>query len=627
MKVTVSLSLNVYECLTYEYSGSPSDLYPGIRVVVPVGRQIQTAWVMSIGSDYSGRTRKIIGIIRSHWRPDGNTIRFVKSLSDLYLLSAGFLLDYCLPSGRKTVKDLYTVVSGKSKKASAFSSSELIQMAKKEPLEFFTKKDPVVRPLSPGGTEAADFRLQRLIGRERFKTYINTADMIRKAGKSLLIIVPDRLSMAYFKRAIPDLDIYHSSEKKSIRDQIWEKYAAGEGGIIIGGLSALFLPIQNLAAIIVEQGNTLFTGRGQLSGDTDFKIIAKKRAEALGCQLIIGTPCLSIQQYKNQSEKASAVHFPETQPIEVIRIKRNEKDFFSQITQLVKGYHAENKRVLILLNRIKPKALLYCDKCKKNIRCEKCKRYLGLEKQTSGVCPHCQATIPSNCPRCSSHLSHLKFPSTDTLEQVFKEQVSDSQLLSISADESKDPVALEKSIHQHRIVISTPFIIGPYFYDMFDAVIYYRPESHFDMDSYRSAEQIFNLLSEIRNFVHPKGNIDLFSAYHFRYVFKLINEPEEFFRRELKYREWFFLPPFHSVYEINIQNTNKRDLGKQMRKIYHQIKSRLNIMEIRLLSETRIRGKFRGMIQIHGDPGYILSSGLYRDRNLTIRLVYPAESC
>ncbi len=60
MKVAISLSLNIFEKLTYEFHGKDEEIEIGSRVIVPVGWLLRTGWVVGLNSDYSGRTKKII---------------------------------------------------------------------------------------------------------------------------------------------------------------------------------------------------------------------------------------------------------------------------------------------------------------------------------------------------------------------------------------------------------------------------------------------------------------------------------------------------------------------------------------------------------------------------------------
>ncbi len=619
MKVSIALSLNIYETLTYEYKGEIKDLYIGLRVIVPVGNLIRAGWVMSLESDYTGRTRNIIGIVQSNWKPNKNTLCFIKKTSELYLMSSGTLLDYCLLPGQKAIKDIYINFEDKLKSLSKFTTKELLQKSKLSPIMLHYKKEIVYKEIN--NDKELDFKEHFLNGKNRFDEYKSIIDKTLKESKTVLIIVPDKLSIEYFKKIFPDIDIYNSTQKKAIKDNIYEKYYNGGTGVLIGGLSALFLQINNLSCVIYEKGNTIYSNRGVFNGEKDYKILALKKAEANKCPVYIGTPSIEIKDYKDNQSSLNFIKKNKAK-INVIRVKKKKKDLFSDIIQLTKIYFSDNKKTLILLNKKQSKSILYCEKCKKAIKCNNCNKYIQITGKLSSKCPHCNHNILTNCSVCNKPLEILKDVSMDSILKVLKDNVTDTGILNISAEDTKDIKALEENIKASKIIISTPFIIGPYFKDIFDAVIYYKPESVFDMDSYKTAENIFSILSEIKNIIKPEGNIDIFSVYHFHYVFKLINEEEEYLSRELKYRQWFMLPPFYSIYEITIKEKTIRELGKTMREIYIKEFQTLNIKEISILSRKKSRGTFKGVIKAHLASKELINSGILSKRNISAKLIH-----
>lgn len=141
------------------------------------------------------------------------------------------------------------------------------------------------------------------------------------------------------------------------------------------------------------------------------------------------------------------------------------------------------------------------------------------------------------------------------------------------------------------------------------------------MNDYNSANMIRFTLFELKNIIKTNGSIDVFTLYNFLYVFKLINEEDELLNRELKYREWFYLPPFFSIYEIIIKSKNIRELGKDMRKIYNKYIDDLNIKEIKLLSRKKVRGYYKGSLKLHTEATKILNAELTKKRNISVKLI------
>jgi len=624
MKVSISLSLNIFESLTYNYNGKPEDIYIGARVIVPVGNFLRIGWVISLNSDYTGRTKKIIGIIKSQWTPNNKTLKFVKNVSEKYLISEGFLLDYSLLSGYKSLKDIYfqTDKTIKPKKISEFNLKTISAFSEDFPLHFTLKNEPEIKKAEQRDIKS-EFCKHYLFGKDRFNEYEKLIEESIKNNKSTLIIVQDRLSIETFKSIYPDIDILNSSQKTGKKKEIWLKYSNGENGIIIGGLSALFLQIENLSTIIYERGNTIFTNRGALNNENDLKAISVIKAETNKCPIYLGTPAIPLEYYRDNSEN-NIFDTDNIKPsLNIIRIKKKKKAIFSDIVQTVKNYSIENKKILIILNNKKSKNILYCEKCKKTVKCNNCQTYIQSEKKNFDYCPNCNYKLDGKCPVCGSETIVLSDISMSSLNTVLTENIGESGIINISANDIKDIETFKINIEQSDIVISTPFIINMFINNIFDSIIYFKPESNFDMNKHNTADSIRLTLFELKNIIKPNGNIDVFTLYNFHYVFKLINEEEALLEREIKYREWFYLPPFFSIYELTVKAKNIRELGKEMRKIFLQYKDEFNIREIKLLSRKKLRGNYKGILRLHTKSENILKTNLIKKRNINLKLFIP----
>jgi len=311
-------------------------------------------------------------------------------------------------------------------------------------------------------------------------------------------------------------------------------------------------------------------------------------------------------------------------PIDVYMLKRSVKGVPDQLVELLKGYFLENKKILIVLNRKIGANFLFCQKCKKIHKCPSCDGFIKVEEEFDIQCPRCgfEKKAYTHCSQCNEPLVSIEDISISSVKKIIKKQVVETGIMSLSAEGLKEDHihSVLKKIKAGKIVIATPIILNPFFKDIFDAVIYIRPESHFNMDEYDAAEKIFSIVSELKELVKGGGTLDIFSTFHFHYALKLINDEEAFFERELKYRQWFFLPPFCNVYHIEVKNKELRKLAKEMRNIYKKFKGSLNIKRIYLTTRQKVRGMYKGILEAHAQPGDILQSGLLKKRDITIDL-------
>jgi primosomal protein N' len=641
--VQVSPSLNIFDTLTYNYTGEPAFLKPGLRVVVPVGSRLTTGWITDTRSQYRGRVKDIIAVIGDDYVPDGRFMAFVNAVSNLYFTSMGTLLDASLPPKKKSIGGLYfeNKESGKIEKLNKYSFNELRQLSGGRAIPcFYGAKNraavfpgPVVR--EPGPSAAPGHRFLVSLQRESYYREIIAECLGR--GKSVLMTVPDSLTAAFLKEKLEspeiggDIDIYNSEVKPKDRGALWEEYAIkGKTGVVVGGQSAVLLPIGNLGLIISDCAGSPVYKRSFFS-PYNVNVLSRLRASHFNIPLVEGFSTRTIYVYAHRDHSNILIEDKREQEekaclsVDVRMIKSKTRGIPEDFLELLNTYFPENKKILVVLNRKESVNFLFCDKCKKMRRCPSCGGYIDVDDQFNIKCRRCGRKIESHthCPECSEPLNLAEDLSIASVKKLIKGRVVETGIMSLSSEGLKKEHihSVLKRIHTSKIVIATPVIVNPFFNNIFDAVIYLRPESLFNLDEYDAAEKIFSMVSRFKEMVKSIGSIDIFSTFHFHYSLKLINDEQGFFDREMKYRKWFHLPPFCNVYHIEVKGRHLRELAAEMRGIYVKFKEPLKIKRAYLSTRQPVRGAYKGVLEAHALPGAIIESGLLGKRDISIQLV------
>ncbi len=633
--VKVSLSYTIFEPLTYRFDGEPEMVQPGQRVVVPLMNRLATGWVMAVDSQYTGRVKSIVGVMDDGYIPAPHFMEFADAVSAIYFTSAGSLLD--------------SSVSPKSKALSAFSFEgekgiekyknqplKVLQpLAKRGPLRFFIKSRNqkessdvpvlVAKALEPTQSTATTCFL---LSSDRLAFYAERIRETLARQESVLIVVPDNFTAAYIKEALAGqdvaVDIYNSEMKLADREKIWQGYVQeGRVGVVTGGLSAALLPIGNLGLIIAERAGSANYKRLAYSKFNTL-LLAQLRAKYEQVPLLEGFSTYTVYAYNNRELVPPLDKREEQVLANVHMIPGGLKGIPESLVELVGHYFQDNKKILLLVNRKGSTDFLYCGKCKKVSRCPQCDGLLDVAAEFCITCTQCGFKQESFnvCPVCRGNLTVVQDISMTSLVKVLSGRVVETGIITLSAEDLKieDLSLLRQHVVASKLVIATPMLINPFFKGMFDVVIYIRPESYVNLDEYDAAERVFSLVAEMKEMVASGGVVDIFSTFHFFYSLKLANDEEAFFERELKYREWFRLPPFCNVYHIEIKGKVLRELAQQMRDIYIKEKERLGIKKIYLNGRAAVRGNYKGTMEAHALPQAIRESGLLSNRDISISL-------
>jgi len=631
MLVSVAPSWNIPEPLTYHFAGPETDIEPGQRVIIPLANQVTSAWVIDRHTDYQGKVKSIIGVVKNDFHPDPRYLAFARSLHETYFVSMGMILESHLSPKRKSLNNLYfprPENSGKSERFSSLALSNLQQTSPGAPLEFFFKNDsspvpgvPGEKPPIPGGP---GHERRFLVDYRRLDHYREIIAQHLGKGESLLIIVPDHLTALYLKSQIAGLDIYDSGVSVKEREKLWQDYRLGKVGVVVGESMALFFPIPNLGAVICDRaGSTLF--KQPAFSRIDPRLAAGLKAGAFSVPFIEGFSAMTVEAFHQQATIQVSDGRQSIPGLDVHILTAKDRGIPASLIELLKSYFVAQKKVALIVNRKQSTHFLLCSKCKKIQKCPVCFNMLKVDPDYHSSCGQCRFEQErfDRCPGCGQELSLVENASLESLKKSIQREVTEKGVLTLSAAEIDDIDVLLEEVAGALVVIATPVMITPFFKDIFDVVIYLRPESLFDLDEYQAAEMIFSQAAELRELLKTDGHIDIFSTFHFHYSLRLINEEKAFFERELKYRQWFSLPPYARVFHLEVKAKSPRDLGRSMRAIYGKYKTELGIKRLFLESRKKVkgRGSYRGTIEAHTQPEALRRSGLAHERDVTIHPV------
>lgn len=626
-RVKVSLSYAIFEPLTYACAGE--GVAVGQRVVVPLLNRLATGWVVAHDSQYQGKVKPIVGIIDDGFIPQPTFLNFVQAVSGIYFTSAGSLLDSAVSPKRKSLSAFSFAGENGIEKYKNQSLKELSALAKNAPLRFFLKGRGLLENKEQevaGETGGVFVESCFLLSSDRLPYYIERIQQVLAAQQSVLIVVPDAFTAAYLKEALMSfkVDVYNSETKLAEREKLWQGYVQeGRVGVVCGGFSALLLPIKNLGLVIVERAGSANYKRLAYTV-YNAPLLAQWRAQYQGLAYLEGFSTYTVKTYAQRENQTPLDKREKQVPAHVFMLPGGVKGIPDTLVEQVSHYYLEKKKVLLVVNRKGSRDFLYCGKCKKIIGCPQCNGVLEVGEGLRVECGHCGFRIESfsSCRTCQGHLTVVQDISMASLARVLAGRVVEKGILTLTAEDLKDEelAGVRQQVLASPLVIATPMLLNPFFRGIFEVIMYIRPESYVNLDEYDAAERVFAMIAEMKEMVKTGGEVVIFSTFHFHYALKLANDEEAFFEREMKYRQWFALPPFGYVYRLEIKSKTLRQLGELMRTLYRVHKDTLGIKKIYLKSRKPVHGTVKGVLEAHTLPHCIRESGLLDNRDITIEL-------
>jgi primosomal protein N' (replication factor Y) len=277
-----------------------------------------------------------------------------------------------------------------------------------------TRSNPVNITLSVQQSQALDFIRSHTVsllfgdtGAGKSEIYMSRMDEILKRGERALLLLPE-ISLTpqmetRFKNHFGDsVVLWHSKMTPKQKRVTLEKIHNGSAHIIVGPRSALFLPIQNLGLIVVDEEH-----------DESYKSSSRPRYNArdmavyignlLKIPVVLGSATPSLSSYAKYpffrlkggyfESKRTFVFEPSLEAL-TPSIDRAIMDNFNK----------EHQGIVFIPTRANFKYTV-CDACGYHVECPFCSVGMSQHKNSRALkCHYCNYTevLPKVCPKCQS---------------------------------------------------------------------------------------------------------------------------------------------------------------------------------------------------------------------------------
>ncbi|MEM9088436.1 MAG: primosomal protein N' [Cyanobacteria bacterium P01_F01_bin.53] len=271
--------------------------------------------------------------------------------------------------------------------------------------------------------------LHGVTGSGKTEVYLQAIAPILEAQKSALVLVPEigltpQLTDRFRSRFGDQVCVYHSGLSEGERYDTWRQMLTGTAQVIIGTRSAVFAPLPNLGMIILDEEHDGSFKQDQPMPCYHARQVARWRAEAENCPLILGSATPSSETWVRFKDKSTPrlhyislpqrVHSRPLPPIEVIDMRQElhqeNRTIFSRPLQLaLEDLMEKGNQGILFIHRRGHSSFVSCRSCGHVMECPHCDVSLSFhqirrEAQASLRCHYCgySQVHPPECPSCKS---------------------------------------------------------------------------------------------------------------------------------------------------------------------------------------------------------------------------------
>lgn len=477
----------------------------GAFAMIPVGRSVLLGVVMARANKPSFETKPLVSVLDIPPLP-APLIQTAQWMSVYYHTHLAIVLQTILPHGltkhrRTTVSKNPTVL----RKRTHFLLNDDQSAAVEQLIN-----------ASPGTT-----LLHGVTGSGKTAVYTTYAKHLLDQGKSVIVLVPEialtSQLVAEFTNHFPDVILTHSQQSESERHKTWLRIAeSAKPHIAVGPRSALFLPFNQLGAIIIDEAHEPSFKQDQAPRYSALRVAGMLAKQHHGLTIQGSATPLVAEYYLAKHYRRPIIKLPHraqkdaTDPIVTV-INMTKKDEFTHHRFLSDTLLAtltttieQKKQSLIFHNRRGSASITLCEHCGWSATCPRCFTPLTLHADIHRLrCHICGAIerVPTSCPVCHETDIIHKGIGTKLIESELKKQFPTARIARFDGDNA-DSATLDKqyqSLYDGSIdiIIGTQVVAKGLDLPHLATVGVIQADAGLALPDYAASERTFQLLAQV----------------------------------------------------------------------------------------------------------------------------------
>jgi primosomal protein N' (replication factor Y) len=439
--------------------------------------------------------------------------------------------------------------------------------------------------------------LHGVTGSGKTEVYMHWIVSVLKSDPTaqILLLVPE-ISLTpqmqkYLLKIFPKdiVSIYNSKMNKSEQLLEWKKVYAGETRIVVGSRSSLFLPFQNLKAVIVDEEHDSAYKQEQ---DPKYHVrqIVQKMNSTLGINVLLGSATPSVETY-NAAKNGKIQYFTldkkamASGDLEYLIVdmkderKRGNWHYLSDsLVESITSCLEKGEQVMLLHNRRGSASFLQCVDCGKVEECVNCS--ISLTPHGGGLlCHYCnyKKDVPMECSFCGSVDLKSIGVGVKGLEEELKKFFPDYNIVRIDSDtNSRKNAHVENYEKLHGgeadIIVGTQTIATGLDIENVGLVGVVNVDQHLNFPDFRANERSFQLLTQFAGRAgrgKVKGKVVLQTYQDDSVVVRSIVDESysDYVSSELEYRRMLRYPPFNKMTRLIYSHKDQKVVSNEAARV------------------------------------------------------------
>ncbi len=444
--------------------------------------------------------------------------------------------------------------------------------------------------------------LHGVTGSGKTEIYLKLAQETLAAGKNVLYLVPeislsrqleDRIGETFPK----ELLVFHSAETMSRKRGIANAVrhgretgksgaAGGNGYVVLGTRSAIFLPHKDIGLVIVDEEHDTSYKQDSPAPRYNGRETAIMMARIFGADVILGSATPSLESLYNCSVGRYGLvtlrqryYNAADSDIEIIDTiaERRKNGMVGSFSRKLIGHISEclanHRQVLLLRERRAYAPVVQCQECGEIPRCRRCNVSLSLHRRADGqmkmVCHYCGRTYEysGRCSACGGELKPLG-SGTQKIEEEAARLFPSARIARLDGDSAHSrnfgaDVIRKFARGETDILVGTRIVAKGFDFSGLALVAVLQADSILGQEDYRADERGLQLLEQFRGRCGRRSEKGLFviqTSQPGHPVYQSIDgqmNGASTVRRFLEERKLFGYPPYSRIIAVTVKDYNE----------------------------------------------------------------------
>ena len=450
-------------------------------------------------------------------------------------------------------------------------------------------------------------------GSGKTEIYMKYFEQMMQEGKTSIFLMPEisltpQMSKRLQEHFGDDFVMWHSKLTPLAKKKALAKIYAGEVKIIAGARSALFLPIQNLGVIVVdeEHDESYKSSSRPRYNARDLAIYMGKVHDA---HVVLGSATPSLGSYvKFPHIRLKGGHFSSDKNF---IYERSAESLTPLILQSLQETVQKSEQAIVFLPTRANFKYLLCQECGYTIKCAFCSVGMSVHQHARALkCHYCNFTqaIPQVCPECQSpNLTSSRLGTAEavsTLQEVLPEAKIEQFDRDVITTANKLKKALKRfNDKESDILVGTQMLSKGHDYHGVTLAVVLGMDNMLNMSDYRAREKALSSLIQVAG---RSGRVKdakvIVQTFHEDFFKNYIDKYESFLEDEKIFRQELY-PPYKKLCRILFAHKNGVKAQDAMRKMHEKLLAckGIEIVSAKKCAIEKVANKYRFEILLRAD--------------------------